>query len=134
MKSFNKTKAAPLKKVVSFLISFIIAFSVYRLFIELGEQVHTMFYYVGVTAYISVIALLVFLFYIKNGFTFSRKEVSAEDLGLGSEAEDLEKLEKLSRSKAVAGKLLKIIVPMILSVVLSYGELVFSDIIGNLIK
>ncbi len=88
-----------------------------------------MFYYVGVTAYISVIGILFCVFYIKNGFSFSLKKSDTDLSELSNE-----ELEKLSRSGRTARRALKILAPMVLSVLLSYAELIFSDYIQSIIK
>lgn len=127
----KRVKRDSVKKVFALLINFIISVSVYKLILLLGDKVNVMFYYCGVTLFVSTIAVLFCVFYAKNGYSFSNVKLSENDLP--DEMTDDEKkdfIEKRVKSRRQAEKLILIILPMVLTVLMNYIEMIVTDILS----
>ena len=130
-----KSKKRGAATVSRFIIYFIVAFCLYRLILLLGERAHVMIYYVGVTAYITAIAVLFCIYYAKNGYTFRSGRITEDDLADVMTTE--EKAEYIARREANAGvarHIMLIITVMVITVLVNYAELLFYDLFASLIK
>ena len=125
MKNTNDKKN--IKKVVALLINLVISVCIYKLILLLGDKINVLIYYIGVTCFVSSIAVLFCVYYAKNGYTFNSNKISAYDLP--DEMSDEEKqqfIEKQTKNRETASKLLLVILPMILTVLFNYIEMIFS--------
>ena len=121
----KKNKKENVKKVITLLINLVISVCVYKLILLLGDKINVMFYYIGVTAFVCTIAVLFCIYYAKNGYTFSNTKITAEDLPSElSEDEKNEFINSLKKKKESASKLLLVILPMILTVIFNYIEMI----------
>lgn len=126
----NKRKDS-LKKILTFLLNLIISVSVYKLILILGDKVNVMFYYGGVTLFVTTIAVLFCVFYAKNGYSFTNVNITEDDLP--SEMSDKEKhafIEKRNKNREIAKKLMLLILPMLLTVLINYIEMIVSDVLA----
>ena len=127
----NYKKRDSLKNILTLLINLIISVSVYKLILILGDKVNVMFYYGGVTLFVTTIAVLFCIFYAKNGYTFSSVKITADDLP--SEMSDDEKhifIEKRNKNIETAKKLILVILPMVLTVLFNYIEMIVTDVLA----
>ena len=120
-------KRRNVRKIITLLINLIISVCIYKLILILGDKVNVMFYYIGVTAFVCTIAVLFCVYYAKNGYTFNNTKLRAEDLS--DELSDDEKkvlIDALEKKRESASKILLIILPMILTVLFNYLEMILS--------
>ena len=128
----NKNRKRNIKKVITLLINLVISVSVYKLILLLGDRVNVLFYYIGVTAFVSTIAVLFCVYYAKNGYTFNNTKICAEDLP--AELSDEEKNQYINtrnKNRESASKLLLIILPMVLTVLFNYLEMIITGLFAR---
>ena len=130
-----KSKKRGAATVSRFIIYFIVAFCLYRLILLLGERVHVMIYYVGVTAYITAIAVLFCIYYAKNGYTFRSGRITEGDLSdVMTKVEKAEYIARREANAVAARHIMLIITVMVITVLVSYAELLFYDLFAPFIK
>lgn len=126
MNSPNHNKTI-FRKLGILLINFILTYGLLRLIITLGERLENPYiYYVGSSVYMIALATLVILFFYWNGGTFDTKLPLPEDLP--EEWNLKEKQDYLGRRKtdiARARKLLYVLLPLLITLGISYIELWF---------
>lgn len=118
------------KKVISFIINFIIMFLIYKVILYLGYKLDVMIYYVGITAYIFLTAILFCIFYAKNGFVLRLSATPPEELPDDmSPVQKTEFLNSERKKKASAAKILYVLIPMAITIIINYAELYFPILI-----
>ena len=125
----NNTPSAKkaLRKLLLLFLNFVILYGLLRVIITLGERLQLpIIYYIGSSVYMIGIAVLVILFFYWNGGTCDTKLPLPEDLPEEwSLSEKRDYLEKRKAGMAKAQKLLYILLPLLITVGISYIELWF---------
>ena len=126
----NNTSPSPkkaLRKLLVLLLNFIILYGLLRVIITLGERLQMpVIYYIGSSAYMIGLAVLVILFFWWNGGTFDTKLPLPEDLPEEwSLTEKRDYLDKRRAGMEKAKKLLYILLPLLVTIGISYIELWF---------
>ena len=113
-----------LKKIGILFLNFVLFYALLRGVIAVGERTGAVWvYYVGTALYGLLAAGLFVAFFVLNGFTFN---YIAEDLPeRWSEEKKRDFLEKLPANREKAKKLLFVLLPLIVSLSVSYIELTF---------
>ena len=116
-----------LRKLLVLLLNFIILYGLLRVVITLGERLQIpVIYYIGSSAYMIGLAVLVILFFWWNGGTFDTKMPLPEDLPEEwSLTEKRAYLDKRRTGMEKAKKLLYILLPLLVTIGISYIELWF---------
>jgi len=126
MNNNNSGKQA-LRKLLVLFLNFIILYGLLRVIITLGERLQSpLIYYIGSSVYMIGLAVLVILFFYWNGGTFDTKLPLPEDLPEEwSLTEKRDYLEKRKAGMGKARKLLYVLLPLLITVGISYIELWF---------
>ena len=123
----NSSGKNPLRRMLILLLNFIILYGLLRVIITLGERLQSpLIYYIGSSAYMIGLAVMVILFFFWNGGTFDTKLPLPEELP--EEWSLSEKRDYLAKRKAgseKAKKLLYVLLPLLVTVGISYIELWF---------
>lgn len=116
-----------LRKLLLLFLNFIILYGLLRVIITLGERLQMpVIYYIGSSAYMIGLAVLVILFFFWNGGTFDTRLPLPEELPEEwSLTEKRDYLEKRRAGIEKAKKLLYILLPLLVTVGVSYIELWF---------
>jgi len=116
-----------LRKLLLLFLNFIILYGLLRVIITLGERLQMpVIYYIGSSVYMIALAVLVILFFYWNGGTFDTKLPLPEDLPEEwSLTEKRDYLEKRKAGIARARKLLFVLLPLLVTIGISYIELWF---------
>lgn len=116
-----------LRKLLVLLLNFILLYGLLRVIITLGERLQMpVIYYIGSSAYMIGLAVLVILFFWRNGGTFDMKLPLPEELPEEwSLTEKRDYLEKRRTGMEKAKKLLYILLPLLVTIGISYIELWF---------
>lgn len=116
-----------LRKLLVLLLNFIILYGLLRVVITLGERLQMpVIYYIGSSAYMIGLAVLVILFFWWNGGTFDTKLPLPEDLPEEwSLTEKRDYLDKRRTGMEKAKKLLYFLLPLLVTIGISYIELWF---------
>jgi len=116
-----------LRKLLVLLLNFIILYGLLRVVITLGERLQMpVIYYIGSSAYMIGLAVLVILFFWWNGGTFDTKLPLPEDLPEEwSLTEKRDYLDKRRTGMEKAKKLLYVLLPLLVTIGISYIELWF---------
>ena len=116
-----------LRKIGILLLNFALFYALLRLVITLAERTGQLWiYYAGTTLYALVGAGCFVAFYVLNGFTFNREERTIDELPeKWSSDRKMEFLGKQTENKQRAQRLVYIILPMLLTLAVSYIELMF---------
>ena len=116
-----------LRKLLVLFLNFIILYGLLRVIITLGERLQMpVIYYIGSSAYMIGLAVLVILFFYWNGGTFDTKLPLPEELP--EEWSLTEKRDYLDRRRTgieKAKKLLYVLLPLLVTIGISYIELWF---------
>ncbi len=114
-------------KLLVLFINSVLFFALYRLIVELGERFQNpMIYYIGSSIYMAATAGLILAYFILNGGTFGKYNPTWDDLPDGGRWTDERKaafLRRLPARQAKAKQLLYILLPLIVTLFLSYFEL-----------
>ncbi len=117
------------RKLCLLLLNFVLCYGLLRVIITLGERLQNPYiYYVGSSLYMIALAVLVVLFFYRNGGTFDTKIPASEDLP--EEWDWKEKQSYIERRKAdiaKARKLLYVLLPLLVTIGISYIELWFFN-------
>ena len=116
-----------LRKVGLLFAGFVLTYALLRFIIHLADAFSMPWiYYAGTALYgIAVVALFV-AFYILNGFTLGRTEYAEEDLpDRWTPEKKADFLRKLPANRARARSLMYILMPIVVTLLLSYIELSF---------
>lgn len=126
MNNNNSGKQA-LRKLLVLFLNFIILYGLLRVIITMGERLQSpLIYYIGSSVYMIGLAVLVILFFWWNGGTFDTKLPLPEDLPEEwSLTEKRDYLEKRKAGMGKARKLLYVLLPLLITVGISYIELWF---------
>lgn len=126
MNNNNSGKQA-LRKLLVLFLNFIILYGLLRVIITMGERLQSpLIYYIGSSVYMIGLAVLVILFFYWNGGTFDTKLPLPEDLPEEwSLTEKRDYLEKRKAGMGKARKLLYVLLPLLITVGISYIELWF---------
>lgn len=115
------------RKLGILLINFVLTYGLLRVIITLGERLENPYiYYIGSSVYMIALAALVILFFYWNGGTFDTKLPLPEELP--EEWSLKEKQDYMERRKAGiarAKKLLYVLLPLLITLGISYIELWF---------
>ena len=116
-----------LRRLLILFLNFVILYGLLRVIIALGERFREpLVYYIGSSAYVLGTTVLLILYFIRNGGTFSSVLPSAEDLPVEwSYEKKTAFLEKRRRGHEEAKKLLYVLLPLIVTLAISYIELFF---------
>lgn len=116
-----------LRKLLLLFLNFVILYGLLRVIITLGERLQMpVIYYIGSSVYMIGLAVLVILFFFWNGGTFDTKLPLPEDLPEEwSLTEKRNYLEKRKAGIAKARKLLYVLLPLLVTLGISYIELWF---------
>ncbi len=123
----NNAAGKALRKLLVLFLNFIILYGLLRVIITLGERLmNPLIYYIGSSVYMVGLAVLVILFFYWNGGTFDTRLPPPEDLPEEwSHVEKQAYLEKRKAGIAKARKLLYVLLPLLVTVGISYIELWF---------
>ena len=123
----NNSGKQTLRKLLVLFLNFIILYGLLRVIITLGERLQSpLIYYIGSSVYMIGLAVLVILFFYWNGGTFDTKLPLPEDLPEEwSLTEKRDYLEKRKAGMGKARKLLYVLLPLLITVGISYIELWF---------
>ncbi len=115
-----------LRKLLLLFCNFVLLYGLLRLIITLGERVHPYIYYVGSSVYMIALGVLVVLFFWWNGGTFDTTIPLPEDLPeTWNLAEKQAFIRKKTAGKEKAVKLLYVLLPLLITLGISYIELWF---------
>ena len=126
----NNNSSSPkkaLRKLLVLFLNFIILYGLLRVVITLGERLQMpVIYYIGSSAYMIGLAVLVILFFWWNGGTFDTKLPLPEELPEEwSLTEKRDYLNKRRTGMEKAKKLLYVLLPLLVTIGISYIELWF---------
>ena len=126
----NNNSSSPkkaLRKLLVLFLNFIILYGLLRVIITLGERLQMpVIYYIGSSAYMIGLAVLVILFFWWNGGTFDTKLPLPEELPEEwSLTEKRAYLDKRRAGMEKARKLLYVLLPLLVTIGISYIELWF---------
>ena len=116
-----------LKKVLLLFAGFVLTYAILRFIIHLADAMDKPWiYYAGTALYGVAVIVLFAVFYVLNGFTLGRTEYERDDLpeAWSDERKD-EFLRNLPANRAKARSLMYILMPLIVTLLLSYIELSF---------
>ncbi len=126
MNDKDKTKKA-LKKLLILFVNFVLLYALLRLIIELGVRFRSpMIYYIGTGAYMLAAAGLLIAYFVLNGFSFGKETPTWDELSAGGRWSDEKKadfLRNLPARRAKAKQLLYVLLPIIVTLFVSYMEL-----------
>ncbi len=127
MKKQNQPKSSVWRKIGLLLLNFALFYLLLQLIILLSERTGILaIYYVGTSLYGVAIAVSFVAFYVLNGFTFDRAERNIDELPENwSNDKKMEFLGKQSENKEKARSLIYIILPLLLTIAVSYIGLMF---------
>ena len=116
-----------LKKLGILFLAFVLTYALLRLIIHLGDILEMPWiYYVGTGVYGLAVVGLFIAFFVLNGFTLNRVDYEREDLpDKWSEERKTEFLKKLPANREKAKSLIYAILPLIVTLLISYIELSF---------
>ena len=116
-----------LRKIGILLLNFALFYALLRLVITLAERTGQLWiYYAGTTLYALFGTGCFVAFYVLNGFTFNREERTIDELPeKWSSDRKMEFLGKQTENKQKARRLVYVILPMLLTLAVSYIELTF---------
>lgn len=124
--SIEKGREA-LKKLGLLLINFILFYALLRVIIALSESTGQMWiYYMGTTLYGLFGGGAFVAFYVLNGFTVDNKPRTINELpDAWTDEKKAEFMAKQPENRAKAKKLIYIVMPIVVSLAISYIELYF---------
>ena len=116
-----------LRKVLLLFAGFVLTYALLRFIIHLADSFgKPWIYYTGTAVYGIAVVVLFAVFFVLNGFTLGRTEYTEDDLPAAwSDERKAEFLKKLPANRAKARSLLYILMPIIVTLLLSYIELSF---------
>ncbi len=116
-----------LKTVGILFALFVLTYAVLQLIIHLGDAYGMPWIYIAGTAvYAAAVVGLFCAFYVLNGFTLNRTEYEREDLpDKWSEERKTEFLRKLPENREKAKRLIYILMPLVVTLLVSYIKLTF---------
>ncbi|MBR4896931.1 MAG: hypothetical protein IKZ41_10910 [Clostridia bacterium] len=116
-----------LKKLGILFLNFLLLYGLLRLIITLAERTgHIWIYYAGTILYGAAVIALFVAFFILNGYTLNRVEFLPEDLpDRWSEEQKQAWLACYPETRAKAKRLLFFLLPLIVTLFISYIELTF---------
>jgi len=106
-------------------LNFILLYGTLRIIIALGEKLQIpMIYYIGTSVYMVALAGMIIAFYVFNGFTFDKPKINPEELPAEwTFVQKKEYIDKMKAGREKAKKLLYVLLPMVVTVAISYIEL-----------
>ena len=116
-----------LKKLGILFLNFVLLYGLLRLIITLAERTGQLWiYYAGTILYGATVVVLFVWFFVLNGFTLNRVEFLPEDLpDRWSEDRKADFLAKLPENRERAKRLMYVLLPLIVTLLISYIELSF---------
>ena len=116
-----------LKKVALLFAVFVLTYALLRFIIYLADALgKPWIYYAGTALYGAAVVVLFVVFYVLNGFTLGRTEYERDDLPAAwSDERKDEFLRRLPENRAKARSLMFILMPLVVTLLLSYIELSF---------
>ncbi len=123
----NRSPKQTLGKVLLLVLNFAISYAILRLIIEFAERVGSpMIYYIGTSLYALAVGALFVAYYILNGFTFENRDRGADELpARWSDEKKAEYIKNQPERRAKAKRLLLIMLPVVITMFVSYIELWF---------
>lgn len=118
---------AALGKIGLLILNFALIYGLLRLIIAISVKFNAAWiYYLGTIVYAAAFVALFLAFFVLNGFSFSKDMRSADELPeKWSDEKKADFLAKQPERKAKAKKLIYLILPLVLTVIMSYIELNF---------
>lgn len=116
-----------LKKVLALFGGFVISYALLRGIVAVSEHFHApLVYYIGTLIYATAVGALFAAFYVLNGYTFDNRDREIDELpARWSDEKKAEFLEKQPARRARAKKLLFVLLPAVVSILVSIIELNF---------
>lgn len=125
--SNNAIAKRALKKFGILALNFVVLYSLLHLIILASERFACMpIFYAGMTVYGVAIGGLFIAYYILNGFSFDKTEITADDLSDKWDDERKRKyLAELGANREKAKKLIYFLFPLVLTMLIYYIEINF---------
>ena len=122
-----KNAREPLKKLGILFLNFILFYALLRLIITIGERTGAVWvYYLGTLLYGLFAGGLFIAYFVLNGFTFNRVEYTWDDLpDKWTDERKRQFLARLPANREKAKKLIYLIMPIVVTLLISYIELTF---------
>lgn len=116
---------AALGKIGLLAVNFALIYGLLRLIIAISVKFNAAWiYYLGTIVYAAAFVALFLAYFVLNGFSFSKEMRSADELPeKWSDGKKADFLAKQPERKAKAKKLIYLILPLVLTVIISYIEL-----------
>ena len=116
-----------LKKLGILLLNFILFYALFKLLTELSEQTMTIgIYYATSIVYAAATSALIVAFFVLNGFSFDKKPRTWDELpDKWTDEKKKDFLAKQPERKEKAKNLLYILMPLVVTLLVSYIELNF---------
>jgi hypothetical protein len=116
-----------LKKVLALFFSFVLAYALLRGIIAVSEYFREPYiYYIGTSLYALSACALFIAYYILNGYKLEKGDRTIEELPKRwSDEKKALYMKKQPERRALAKKLIYIILPVVVSILISYIELNF---------
>ena len=123
----KKNPKVTLRKLGILFLNFILFYALLRIIVTVGERTGLLWiYYAGTALYAAAVIVLFVRFFILNGFTLDRTEYEMEDLPAKWDDERKRRfLAELPANREKARRLVYFLLPLILTLLVSYIELVF---------
>ncbi len=115
------------RKIGVLFLNFVLFYVLLRLIIMLAERTGLIWvYYAGTLLYMLFGAGCFVAFFVLNGYSFERREKVLDELPEEwSDAKKMEFLARQSENKARARRLIYVILPIVVTLIISYIELTF---------
>lgn len=122
----DSTKAG-LKKLLILLLNFILFYALLRIIIALSmNTAQVWIYYLGTGIYAAACIGIFIYFFILNGYTFDNRDREYEELpAKWSEEKKADFMKKQPERRAKARRLMFVLMPLVVSILISFIELNF---------
>ncbi len=126
-KNEKKSSKKTLLKVLVLFLGIVLSYALLRGISEVSEYLmEPLVYYIGTTVYATAVGVLFVTFYVLNGYSFDNRDREIDELpARWSDEKKAEFMEKQPARRARAKKLLFVLLPMVVSILISIIELNF---------
>lgn len=116
-----------LRKLGVLFLNFVLIYAAFRLLIELGERTRQLWIYYGTTIVYGIVAVVLFVaYFVLNGFSFNKEPRVWEELPeKWTDEQKKDFMAKQPERKEKAKNLIYIIMPIVVTLMISYVELYF---------
>lgn len=123
---FKKGKAA-LGKLGMIILNFALIFALFRFLLSLSVKLNAAWIYYATTTVYALAAIVLFIaFFVLNGYTFGKEPRGEDELPVKwSDEKKAQFLESQAENRKKAKKLIYFILPLVLTMIISYIELNF---------